>query len=129
MAKSEEDSSVALDKIPLNPGEAREFRKFLIINGVFSTLRLVFWLGAVALWLHLAIPHLAGEKTSVQLLVDLVGNFRLHVVIPTGVAILFFGLWRRERHVRKTAVEREHRRVEALEKKIDSGRSSSGLAE
>src|SRR5947207_3432730 len=108
-------------------------RSFLVVTEVFRLLRLLVWFGGISLIVYLAIPlplsYTAGKETSLHLLLGLISDLKLHVVIPYPVVALFLGLWLRERHVRKTSVEREHRRVAELERLIDPGRTSSGLEE
>lgn len=110
-----------------------DIRKLLIITRVFNLLDLGVMFGGAALivYLGIALPisYSAGKSTTIDLLVRVITDLKLHVVIPYVLAAALACLWRRERHLRKTAVRREHERVELLEKQIDSSRTSSGLQE
>lgn len=92
----------------------------------------VYVAGAVAIvYFGLTVPirETAGLETGLTVAYRAVINMKAHVILPYVAAGGFGWLWRRERRTRIVAVERENRRNRELEKKIDPGRTSSGLQE
>lgn len=71
----------------------------------------------------------AGKETALSVVYQAIVDFDLHVVLSYAVAAVFFGLWRKERRTRITAVKRENRRNRELEKMLDPNRTSSGFEE
>ena len=69
----------------------------------------------------------AGKQTIVNFVYGAALDLKLHMVVPWAAAALFGGLWQWERRLRKKTVAREHDRVVELEKRLDPGRTSSGL--
>jgi len=92
----------------------------------------VYVAGAVAIvYFGLTVPirETAGLETGLTVAYRAVINMKAHVILPYVAAGGFGWLWRRERRTRIAAVERENRRNRELEKKIDPGRTPSGLQE
>lgn len=89
----------------------------------------VRWGGAVGItyFAYKAVESLAGRETGASLLVELVSDFKLNIVFPWLVAIggAVFGLL--QRYLRRTTIQRLHRRIHELEELVDPGRSSSNL--
>jgi hypothetical protein len=115
------------DEKPISQG------KLLVILQAFNLLRLIVWFLGIALCLYvgvaLPIRYGGGQTTTINLVYKLILDLKMHVIIPYAVATLLFGLWKRERRLRKISVKREHERVDALERRLDPYRSSSGLKE
>lgn len=91
---------------------------------------LVSFAGSAAIaYVGLALPikYSAGKETTITLLYDLIADINLHVAISYSVSAFCLFLWRRERNTSAKAIDREHRRVAELERRIDPSRSTSGL--
>lgn len=107
-------------------------KQVLYLTVVLRLLRLAQTLalagfGLVAVrYISQAAVALAGEETSLNLSFSLV--VQLYVLPWVGMALMTW-LWRRERHLRRTTVNRENKRNVALEIKLDAERTSSGLNE
>lgn len=90
----------------------------------------VTWAGIVCLaFVSIALPfkYGAGKDTTLRYIVDVATNFRWHFVAGGGAVGALIYLWRRERRTGRKAIDREHRRIEELEKKLDPNRASSGF--
>lgn len=90
---------------------------------------LIFW-GAVVLicrYATIAIQAFAGKETLANVAFNVGGTVEVSVTLAwiVGVAGVVYG--RRERRLRRDAVERLHGRIAELEAQIDPGRSSSRL--
>lgn len=88
---------------------------------------LIRWTGAIIIlnadWGVLLVKGVLETIRSIEI------EWRINVVVPWIGMIVMARLWRVERKIRRTAVQREHRRVTELEEKIDAGRTSSGFKE
>lgn len=130
------DKSVVSDAPLSSTNEEREerlARSFYVIAERFRLARWVVAFAGVALIVYVAIPlplkYTAGKETAISLVYSVVLDARLEVILPYILAVLFAGLWGRERRIRKTSIRREHERIEAFEKIKDPNRTSSGLEE
>lgn len=96
-------------------------------------MRLVVWLAGLSVFSYvtiaLPIKYSVGETTVIKYLVGVVGDFKLNLIIPYALSAALFGLWQRERSVRKNSIAREHDRLVELEREKDPDRESSGLKE
>lgn len=83
--------------------------------------------GTLAYLAYLSVEALAGKETFAQILVDvgLGEKFAMSTLVVTATASLLYA--RYERHLRKTTVERLHKRIRALEERLDPTRESSEL--
>jgi hypothetical protein len=105
--------------------------KFLIITRSFDLAAIAFrfagWAGLLYMGVVLPLKLTAGKQMIVNFVYGAALDLKLHMVVPWAAAALFGGLWQWERHLRKKTVAREHDRVVELEKRLDPGRTSSGL--
>ena len=90
---------------------------------------LIRWAGVVAIagFAYLSIDSLAGETTSADIGIRIIGNIKLSEVFAFlfGGGGVAYGL--RQRTLRKSTIERLQERIKKLEEKKDPERSSSGL--
>ena len=120
-------------KRPAEANEAPSVRPFIIITESFRLARWIVAFFGVALIIYVAIPlplkYTAGKETAISLVYNVILDVRWEVILPYVLAVALAGLWVRERRIRKMSVQREHVRVEILEKDKDPNRTSSGLEE
>lgn len=90
---------------------------------------LIRWAGVVAIagFVYLSIDSLAGETTSADIGVRIIGNIKLSEVFAFlfGGGGVAYGL--RQRTLRRSTIERLQARIKKLEEKKDPARTSSGL--
>lgn len=100
---------------------------------IYQTVRALIWgvviVGCFYVGVALPVKYSAGQATSVTFVVKALLDMKVHIWLPYLVAIGLAGLWKRERSLRKRTIRREHKRVEAFEKKIHPNRTSSGFEE
>lgn len=100
---------------------------------IYQTVRALIWgvviVGCFYVGVALPVKYSAGQETSVTFVVKALLDMKVHIWLPYLVAIGLAGLWKRERSLRKRTIRREHKRVEAFEKKIHPNRTSSGFEE
>jgi hypothetical protein len=105
--------------------------RYKLYSQCLELAKLIVWFGGlgmiVLLFITLPTYFAAGKQTSLTIAYNAIADLKLHMVVPYAVAACLGVLWKRERNLRKTTVEREHRRVAELEKKLDPGRESSEL--
>ena len=103
----------------------------IIILWVFRLAFLAILLAGIALIVYLGITRplevTSGKTTVIHVGYQAILKARLEVIIPWTIAVFTVGLWVRERHISRTAIRREHKRVEECEKGKDPNRTSSGL--
>ncbi|WP_295815120.1 hypothetical protein [uncultured Nitratireductor sp.] len=74
---------------------------------------------------QMAVVALAGEETSVSLLISVLADVKFAFTLTlAGAAVAWAAV---ERHLRHRKVEQMQGRIKELELKLDPGRSSSGL--
>ena len=92
--------------------------RFLLVAA--ATVGIVYLLG------H-SIEALAGKQTEANILVSLLGTLEVSVVLSWVVGGAGVAYGRAQNKLRKTTVERLHKRIHDLESAIDQNRSSSKL--
>jgi len=97
----------------------------------YGLFRLVVkWGGVIGLaYVGLAMPfrYGAGKDTTLRYALEVVSNFHLGIILEGAAVGTFLYLWLRERQTSRKSIDREHRRVEELEKHVDPNRTSSGF--
>ena len=108
-------------------------RQFRSTRPSAPSFRALIWgvviVGCFYVGVALPVKYSAGQATSVTFVVKALLDMKVHIWLPYLVAIGLAGLWKRERSLRKRTIRREHKRVEAFEKKIHPNRTSSGFEE
>ncbi len=105
----------------------------IIANGFFQLARPAVWFVGLSLLSYylVALPifYSAGKVTTVHFVYKAIVNSRLDFIASVGAAMLFGGLWYRERRLKRADIKRLHRRIKELEELRDLDRLSSGLTE
>lgn len=111
-----------------NAGIRKRQQWFDFAYKVASLLVKAALLGWLILQGRYAIEALAGEDTSVDVLVNWLSGdgTTITVSLSLGAICVVYGL--RERHEKRRKTEKLAERIRQLETRLDAGRSSSGLA-
>ncbi len=129
MGKAQE-KGVARDAVPkerLTKADLQLFR----MKEIFRLARLVVWfVGASAtgyIVVYLPIREMAGKRTIFDFAYKAIATARLDFYLTSALAVALATLWGRERILRKNDVKRLTERSTKMEKRLDPGRSTSGL--
>ena len=102
----------------------------VLILEFFRTVRWVSAFACVVLIVYFGIAVPTREAAADGDLTVVYGALlELRTILPVTGMLAFVAMWWRERRLRITTVARENRRNRELERKIDSGRTSSGFVE
>lgn len=101
-----------------------------IVAGLAGTLiRYAAFFGVIYFGVYRTVGELAGEKTTANVLISLLTDFRMSHALAWTLAAgtTFYGL--RERKLRRDSTARQAKQNRLLERKLDPHRSSSKLTE
>jgi len=85
-------------------------------------------IGVLGYFAYLSLDSLAGKTTIVDMISKFSASVRLSEVVAYVAAAVFGGAWWRTNRANKRLVQENTPRLQELEKGVDAGRSSSGLA-
>jgi len=111
-------------------GEIERLKAGSLIEQIGSGVRTFIRAGSVCFVAYMAkeaIVALAGQQTNARILVDFLASVSVNVAVAWGLAAGGVAYGYRERKLRKRAVHHLTGRKADLERKLDPGRSSSGL--
>jgi len=98
-----------------------------IAGAVARSVPWVALFGFIAYCLQTVLVAYAGVDTRADVVIRLLGEFRLNVMLPYLAAAGGVGYGLVERGLRRRTIKRLTARTQELELQIDSGRTSSGL--
>ena len=106
-------------------------RKYVHTSGLIAGTinNIARWTGlvAIAMFAYLCIRSLSGERTNAQIGISILGDVRISEVFAWLLAGSGMAYGRRQRSLRRRAIEHLHPRSKRYEESVDRGRSSSQL--